>query len=412
MRSSRACAPSSRACWGQEASTRRGTSWPSRSTAGRTATRTSTTRSGIRSGSTAGRCRAWPRGSPSAGSRSPTRMPRRTPTRTRRSIRPTARSTSCRPARERRDAGRASCGSLALGPLDVGLARAPGERREVAVVAPRGVVPVDAESMQVAARGLCERKPACRRMPHVVEEDRLVRFGAGYAFDRDIEHARDRDRSTHPAHLELDRLGLGAPEIADQGPERRHRAAALAARDRRERVALLLGGALVEDEADRPVALDHRTRRVREDGEAQAVEPGVAVLAAIDPEDEPHVAEALGGLRRHPRRGARTHGIAAAGLEVFAADLPLHARHDVLQDQTLHPYIGCMPARRTAARPGRTATATPRSIRATPAVRAIHSPPGSSFSAATTAAMSSTQGSPIAPATTSTTISAQQQPRQ
>src|SRR5262249_25335751 len=359
---------------------RRGTSWPSRSTDGHTATRTSTTRSGIRSGSTAGRCRAWPRGSPSAGSRSPTRMPRRTPTRTRRSIRPTARSTSCRPARERRDAGRASCGALALGPLDVGLARAPGERREVAVVAPRGVVPVDAESMQVAARGLCERKPACRRMPHVVEEDRLVRLGAGYAFHRDIEHAPGRDRSAPPAHLELDRLGLSAPEIADQRRERRHRAAALAARDRRERVALFLGGALVEDEADRPVALDHRARRVRENGEAQAVEPGVAVLPAIHAEHEPDVAEAFRRLRREPRGGAWAHGIAAAGLEVFAADLPLHVRHDALQDLTLHPHIEGAPARSIAARPGRTATATPRSIRATPVVRAIHSPPGSSFS--------------------------------
>src|SRR5215510_3268358 len=402
MRSSRACAPSSRACWGQEASTRRGTSWPSRSTAGRTATRTSTTRSGIRSGSTAGRCRAWPRGSPSAGSRSPIQMPPRTPIPTRRSIRPTVRSTSCCVARERRDAVT----------LDLGLARAPGEWGEVAVVTSGRVVPVDAESMQVAAGGLRERQPPCRRMPHVVEEDRLVRLGAGYAFDRDVEHVWDRDRSAHPAHLELDRLGLSAPEIADQRRERCHRAAALAAGDRRERVALLLGAALVEDEADRPVALDHRARRVREDGEAQAVEPGVAVLPAIHAENEPDVAEAFRRLRREPRRGTRADGIAATRFAVFAADLPLHVRHHVLQDQTLHLYIAGMPARRIAARPGRTATATPRSIRATPVVRAIHSPPGSSFSAATTAAMSRTQGNPIAPATTSTTMRAQQQPRQ
>src|SRR5262249_7109234 len=180
----------------------------------------------------------------------------------------------------------------------------------------------------------------------------------------------------------------------------------------REGVASVLGGALGGDGADRPGGLDHRARRVREDGEAQAVEPGGAVLPAIHSENEPDVAEAFSRLRREPRRGARADGIAATRFAVFAADLPLHVRHDVLQDQTLYPHMEWAPARKIAASPGRTATATPRSTRATPAVRAIHSPPGRSFSAATTAAMSSTQGSPIAPATTSTTMKAQQQPRQ
>src|SRR5688572_14719520 len=61
---------------------------------------------------------------------------------------------------------------------------------------------------------------------------------------------------------------------------------------------------------------------------------------------------------------------------------------------------------------GLTATSTPRTTSAIPAVRAITAPPGASFSAATSAAISSTQWSPMAPAATRTTVSAQQQPMQ
>src|SRR3981189_2687088 len=113
------------------------------------------------------------------------------PTRTRRSIRPTARWVGCCLARER------ACRRLA---------RAPGERREVTVVAPRRVVPVDPEPVHVTAGGLREREPARRRMPYVVEVDRLVRLGSGDTLDRDVEHARNRDRAPHPGHLEFDRL--------------------------------------------------------------------------------------------------------------------------------------------------------------------------------------------------------------
>ncbi len=54
----------------------------------------------------------------------------------------------------------------------------------------------------------------------------------------------------------------------------------------------------------------------------------------------------------------------------------------------------------------------PRSRRTAPVARAIHSPRGKSFSAATTPVISSTHARPIAPAATRTTMSAQQHPRQ
>src|SRR5262249_54570298 len=137
------------------------------------------------------------------------------------------------------------------------------------------------------------------------------------------------------------------------------------------------------------------------------------------------VARALGRAGRQTRGRAGADGLTAARFEVFAVDSPRGVRHDFLRRQrphgssavlgppiTLYRYIECPPARSAPARLGRIATALPRSTRAIPVARAIHSPRGKSFSAATTAAMSRTQMSPIAPATTSTIISAQQQPRQ
>src|SRR6516162_8725280 len=99
------------------------------------------------------------------------------------------------------------------------LAGAPGERGEVAVVAARRVVPVDAEAMHVAPGGLGQGEPGCGRMTNVVEVDRLARVGARDALDGEVEHARNRDRPAHPAGLDLDRLRLDAAEPPDQGTE-------------------------------------------------------------------------------------------------------------------------------------------------------------------------------------------------
>src|SRR5512132_2642173 len=247
-------------------------------------------------------------------------------------------------------------------------------------------------------------------MSDVVEEDGLGLAGARHTLDGDVQHTGDRGRPAHAALLDLARLCLDAAERADQRTDGRHRAARLTAGDGPERLALLGGGALVHDDAHRPVALDHRTRRVEQHGEAEPVEPGGAVLATVDVEHEAGVAEGLGRFRRHARGRARTDEVTAARLEVLAADLPLRARHDVLRPRYVHML---WPAARSAtANSGRAATAAPRTTRMTPVTRANHSPAGKSFSAATTAAIVRTQGNPIAPATTSTSISAQQQPRQ
>jgi len=139
------------------------------------------------------------------------------------------------------------------------------------------------------------------------------------------------------------------------------------------------------------------------------VQIGKARAGDLAVRDDAHVAAYVQGLRDEGcgipepvvRRAHALHMLMMSGLSAVPV-LPV----------TLYRYIECPPARNAPARLGRIATATPRSTSAIPVVRAIHSPRGKSFSAATTAAMSRTQIRPIAPATTSTIISAQQQPRQ
>src|SRR2546421_5548047 len=181
--------------------------------------------------------------------------------------------------------------------------------------------------MHVAAGRLGQREARGGRVADVVQVDRLALVGAGNALDREVEPPADRDGAAHAAALDLDRLGLRAGELADQRAERCLRPRALAARNRREGLALLLRRAFIEDEADRPVALDHRAWCVQQDGEAETVEPGAPVLPALDVEHEPRVARSLRRPCRQARGRTGTHRIAVARLEVLTADLPLNVRH-------------------------------------------------------------------------------------
>src|SRR5262249_30556895 len=162
----------------------------------------------------------------------------------------------------------------------------------------------------------------------IVEVHGLVLLGARDSLDGDVEHTWNRDRAAHAAHLDRDRLGLSAFEAADQRAQRRHRPAVAGARDRRERIARLGRGALVENETDRPVTLDQRAGRPEQDRETQAVELRAAVQALPDAKHEAGRTVALARARRHTRSGARADRVAAAGLEVLTADLPSNVRHD------------------------------------------------------------------------------------
>src|SRR5205823_11424172 len=124
-------------------------------------------------------------------------------------------------------------------------------------------------------------------------------------------------------------IGLAAApaNVPISGPSAAIGPPPLATRDRRECLALLLRRALVQHEADRPVALDHRAWCVQQDGEAETVEPGAPVLPALDVEHEPRVARSLRRPCRQARGRTGTHRIAVARFEVLAADLPLNVRH-------------------------------------------------------------------------------------
>ena len=62
---------------------------------------------------------------------------------------------------------------------------------------------------------------------------------------------------------------------------------------------------------------------MEEHREAEPVERGRSVRAALDMEDEAGVAGLLGRPGGQARGRARAHGVAATRLEVVAADLPL-----------------------------------------------------------------------------------------
>ena len=113
-----------------------------------------------------------------------------------------------------------------------------------------------------------------------------------------------------------------AQELADEAGEGRHRPAAGAACDRGDRHTLLRRRALVDDEADRPVAVAHRAWRQPEDDEPETVERDRTEGAALDLECHRERARPLCRLDRHLAGHARTDEVAAARFVILAAHVP------------------------------------------------------------------------------------------
>src|SRR5207253_497120 len=81
---------------------------------------------------------------------------------------------------------------------------------------------------------------------------------------------------------------------SDQRGEGRHRSALRTAEDGPQRRCLLVAGALVDVDGNRPVAVRHRPGSVRDQGEVEPVERHRAVAALIDVKSERDVAYSLG----------------------------------------------------------------------------------------------------------------------
>ena len=106
----------------------------------------------------------------------------------------------------------------------------PVERREVSVVVAAGVIPIQAEDVQVTVCRFRQREAGIGGMESVVNVQRLTRFGsAGDAFNGLVEHARDGDRAFHAVLLKANRFELDPEHLGHKRTEPRHRTACLTA---------------------------------------------------------------------------------------------------------------------------------------------------------------------------------------
>src|SRR5438552_12016778 len=141
--------------------------------------------------------------------------------------------------------------------------------------------------------------------------------------DLEVDGVADADRVLEAVLLYLDRRALEPQVLSHQRPQGLHRAPQRPREHRTELLGLLVGGRLVDDDAEAPVALAHHLRRVADGGHRQAAHVRALHLAALDVEDQGDVAAVLGGAERQ-RRGARTDNVARAGLEIRAVEVPGH----------------------------------------------------------------------------------------
>src|SRR5207244_1760131 len=141
--------------------------------------------------------------------------------------------------------------------------------------------------------------------------------------DLEVDGVADADRVLEAVLLYLDRRALEPQVLSHQRPQGLHRAPQRPREHRTELLGLLVGGRLVDDDAEAPVALAHHLRRIDDGGHRQAAHVRALHLAALDVEDQGDVAAVLGGAERQ-RRGARTDNVARAGLEIRAVEVPGH----------------------------------------------------------------------------------------
>src|SRR5713101_6106360 len=105
----------------------------------------------------------------------------------------------------------------------------PLEWRIMAVVVAAGIVPVDAERVDVAACALRQSQLCTYRMSDVLEVHRLDTVRAGHPLYCLVQDIGNRDGSPIAAAFNLDCPGFDAEEVTDEGTECSHRAASLSA---------------------------------------------------------------------------------------------------------------------------------------------------------------------------------------
>src|SRR5262249_6598704 len=121
---------------------------------------------------------------------------------------------------------------------------APVERREVAVVLSVLLIPVEAEGVEVALLRAGEGQALVHRVADP-SEVHLIASQPERPLDLVLGQIAGGERPVLAAAIDRDRRRLDAQELADERREAGKRAAGLPAQDGRERVALLVAGAIV-----------------------------------------------------------------------------------------------------------------------------------------------------------------------
>src|SRR5262249_26865531 len=123
---------------------------------------------------------------------------------------------------------------------------------------------LDAERVDARTLRLGRGHRRADRMEDADETNRLGRFDAERhdVLDLEVDRIADTHAMDETVVVDLNARALGAEHLADERPERAHRATELAAEHLHELVELLVVGTVVDEEADAPVAFGHHLRRV------------------------------------------------------------------------------------------------------------------------------------------------------
>src|SRR5207248_5846038 len=215
-----------------------------------------------------------------------------------------------------------------------GLSVRPGEGREMPIIAPAGQSEVEPESVHLQFLGLGQSEAAASRVPRIVNVERLAAAVPRQdAVDLEREQARDSGAPVVARHMELDRLVFDPAEIADEVvADQLRRAARLTPREPGERAAPAGVGALVDDDAEDPIAVGHDLARAQHEREFAPVEAGSAEIPVIDAEDQDGVAIIVGHGPLRVRVDAGAEVVAIATFHVLAVDRPFCVCHGPLPD--------------------------------------------------------------------------------
>src|SRR5439155_10138529 len=178
-----------------------------------------------------------------------------------------------------------------------------------------------------------------RRIRWMKDTDKLRWLGESLrhvVLDVDRDVAPDLEVVFVAVVVEFDRVLLDAEHLADQRRKGCHRAAHLPREDARQLVRLLLGGLIVDEQADPPVAIEHLGRRVGDHCDRVVAHVGAVDLATLNVIGEDDLAAILRRGRRKARHRAGAGKVAVAVLEVGSLDCPAHGHTSEFVPERTH----------------------------------------------------------------------------